>query len=126
MDKFVETFYKGYVACAFWSSTIGDDAGTPLDQDYSPEDLSDCAREALWDDCHEFVTDNWEIFCQYENISGCNARQAGHDFWLTRNGHGAGFWDRGIGDIGDTLTNLSADHGSQDLYIGDDGKIYVY
>tara|TARA_R110002012_G_scaffold295739_1_gene492457 strand:+ start:107 stop:430 length:324 start_codon:yes stop_codon:yes gene_type:complete len=21
--------------------------------------------------------------------------QAGHDFWLTRNGHGSGFWDRG-------------------------------
>ena len=23
--------------------------------------------------------------------------QAGHDFWLTRNGHGVGFWDRGLG-----------------------------
>ena len=22
-----------------------------------------------------------------------NIPQAGHDFWLTRNGHGAGFWD---------------------------------
>ena len=26
--------------------------------------------------------------------------QIGHDLWLTRNGHGAGFWDRGLGAQG--------------------------
>lgn len=26
-------------------------------------------------------------------LSDDNIEQAGHDFWLTRNGHGAGFWD---------------------------------
>ena len=30
--------------------------------------------------------------------------QFGHDLALTRNGHGAGFWDRGLGEAGDTLT----------------------
>lgn len=29
----------------------------------------------------------------------------GHDFWLTSQGHGAGFWDRGLGEVGDTLTD---------------------
>src|SRR5687768_2848375 len=28
----------------------------------------------------------------------------GHNLWLTIMGHGAGFWDRGLGDIGDKLT----------------------
>lgn len=28
----------------------------------------------------------------------------GHDLALTRNGHGAGFWDRGLGEHGDVLT----------------------
>ena len=28
-------------------------------------------------------------------IDSSLASQAGHDFWLTRCGHGAGFWDRG-------------------------------
>ena len=29
--------------------------------------------------------------CKYR---GCPVDEyAGHDFWLTRNGHGAGFWD---------------------------------
>jgi hypothetical protein len=27
-------------------------------------------------------------------ISDALTVQAGHDFWLTRNGHGTGFWDR--------------------------------
>jgi len=27
-------------------------------------------------------------------IGADNISQAGHDFWLTRNGHGTGFWDR--------------------------------
>lgn len=41
-------------------------------------------------DCHHFilVTSTNDI-----DLSGLEA-QAGHDFWLTRNGHGTGFWDR--------------------------------
>lgn len=49
---------------------------------------------------------------------------AGIDFWLTRNGHGAGFWDRGLGDVGTRLTCAAHNYGSVDLYAGDDGLIY--
>jgi hypothetical protein len=49
----------------------------------------------------------------------------GHDLWLTRNGHGAGFWDRGLGDVGDKLTAIAKRMGSKSLYVGDDGKIYI-
>ena len=31
-------------------------------------------------------------------LNDSNLEQAGHDFWLSRNGHGSGFWDRG-GDV---------------------------
>jgi hypothetical protein len=54
-----------------------------------------------------------------------SASCGGHDFWLTRNGHGAGFWD---GDwpkeAGDRLTKACEEFGEFDLYIGDDGMIY--
>ena len=34
--------------------------------------------------------------------------QNGHDFWLTRRRHGAGFWDRGYGDsVGEILTKIA-------------------
>lgn len=51
---------------------------------------------------------------------------AGHDFWLTRNGHGAGFWDRGLGELGERLTVASKTFGSVDLYLGDDELVYVF
>jgi hypothetical protein len=51
--------------------------------------------------------------------------QIGHDFWLTRNRHGAGFWDRGLGDLGDKLTAAAHTYGESNLYVGDDGQVYV-
>lgn len=36
---------------------------------------------------------------------------AGHDFYLTREGHGAGFWDRGLGMVGTALTKVAKDAG---------------
>jgi hypothetical protein len=36
-----------------------------------------------------------------------DADSFGHDFYLTREGHGAGFWDRGLGELGDYLTKIA-------------------
>lgn len=55
-----------------------------------------------------------EVLHQYWSLE-----QLGHDFYLTRNGHGAGFWDRyygdadeGVGaDIGRILTDLADSFG---------------
>lgn len=47
-----------------------------------------------------------------------------HDFWLNRNGHGAGFWD-GDWEKGDELSDASHTFGSCDIYVGDDGKLHV-
>jgi hypothetical protein len=56
------------------------------------------------------------------------AEQAGSDFWLTRVGHGAGFWDRGLGAYGDVLTAAcghGTPYGNLDPVIGDDGLVYL-
>jgi len=51
---------------------------------------------------------------------------AGHDFFLTREGHGAGYWD---GDwaapYDDFLTEASKSFGANEAYVGDDGRIHV-
>ena len=48
-----------------------------------------------------------------------------HDFWLTRQGHGAGFWDGVYPDeIGDKLTEISNDFRELYIYVGDDGQLY--
>ena len=46
-----------------------------------------------------------------------SAEMAGHDFALTRNGHGAGFWDRGLGEIGDMLTEECKPYGEHRVII---------
>lgn len=40
----------------------------------------------------------------------------GIDFWLTRNHHGAGFWDRGYGELGDRLTDAAHTYGEAYCY----------
>jgi hypothetical protein len=69
-------------------------------------------------DCQEFLEANTS------EIDG-NYEEAGHDFWLTRNGHGAGFWDGDWSEPAATrLTQCSKMFGNFDLYIGDDGMIH--
>jgi len=100
-------FFHAYVACALWSST--DDNGEPLDL-YSVDDIDPKTLEVMRADCKDFVEANSEL------LDGLDAEQCGHDFWLTRNGHGAGFWDRGLGKVGDELTAACKPYGSFDLY----------
>jgi hypothetical protein len=51
---------------------------------------------------------------------------AGHDFWLTRNGHGAGFWDGDWTEPAATiLTNAAKAFDECNLYLGDDQAIHV-
>ena len=55
---------------------------------------------------------------------GLGTEEAGHDFWLTRNRHGSGFWDEDIGDVGRQLTEAACACGECNLYVGDDQRIY--
>jgi hypothetical protein len=57
--------------------------------------------------------------------------QAGHDLWLTRNGHGTGFWDRPEiygQENSDYFTSLCHWHDGEFrekyVYVGDDNLIY--
>lgn len=115
----------GYVAAALWLST--DDAGDPLDARYDADSIAPESLEQMGEDIAGFLAacwgDTWEDFSI--DLSGIEPEQIGHDFWLTRNHHGAGFWDRGLGEIGDALTKLAHSYGDSDLYVGDDGQVYV-
>lgn len=117
-----ENFINGYIDCALWASTLGDDCGTPMDQDHTIEDIADETTEAMREDCIDFLQANPQWLELYAE-SFCYT-YAGHDFWLTRNGHGAGFWDRGLNSLGDKLSDAARQWGECDLYIGDDGRIY--
>lgn len=120
----IETFLAAYIECALWSSNDESDesGGEPLDANYSADDLAPEAYTQMRADCEAFLAKAFEIGLQgLEHDLEC----AGHDFWLTRNGHGAGFWDGDWGDQGDALTKLAETFRHVDLYIGDDNKIHA-
>ncbi len=119
-------FLRGYIECALWSSTGDDDE--PLDKDHDSSDLAPEALASMTEDCRQFEADNADDLALADRGHGewSSAELNGHDFWLTRNRHGAGFWDRGYpADLGKRLTDAAHAWGSSDLYIGDDGKLYV-
>jgi hypothetical protein len=118
----VETFLAGYVQCALWSST--DQLGEPLHPRYGPGDLCAAAWLEMRADCWDFLHANLDRLEDWVR-AGRSITAAGVDFWLTRNRHGAGFWDRGMGELGARLTAAAHPYGSCDLYVGRDGVVHV-
>ncbi|SRR6266550_1146825 len=122
-------FLRSYIETALWSST--DDEGVPLDSaKYADAKLADETLEQMSKDCEQFQTEYAKLARDLDDSvlrSFPPDSQIPHDFWLTRNHHGAGFWD---GDypkaIGQALTELAHSFGECDLYVGDDGKIHLY
>jgi len=146
MDKIkgvnVDAFTRAYLECALWSSTDNsrDDGGDPLDQNYDLEDIERKSLASMARDCRDFQKHHAKLLEQAYAAAPCTCaadgapaghtttcarvrqpryteEQAGHDFWLTRNGHGAGFWDRGLGTVGEELSKASKPYGTVDLYV---------
>ncbi len=116
----LDVMLAAYIAAALWSSTdeADESGGEPLDANYGAEDLEPDALAKMTADCTAFLTANAADI-------GSEFSDAGNDFWLTRNGHGCGFWD---GDwpkeAGKRLTDAAHWFGEVNLYVGDDGKLY--
>lgn len=93
-----------YLVTALWSST-GDD-GRALDDKYDTASFTVDAYNRAVKDCDAFV-----LACEKAGLGDAVFQNgndtAGHDFWLTRNHHGAGFWDGDYGKDGDALTKIA-------------------
>jgi hypothetical protein len=110
-------FVDAYLEAALWASS-GED-GEPLDDKFSVEDFAQEAIDQAVKESNDFIRANLK---DLESVG--DQGQHGHDFWLTRNRHGAGFWDRGYGEVGKRLTEMAHPYGEVNAYVGDDGKLY--
>lgn len=116
-EAWFEDFVLAYEVAALWSST--DEDGESLDM----HELAPDTKVGIRLECQEFCDFAEQLLLEAFKRD-YSATQAGHDYWLTRCGHGAGFWDRGLGDLGDKLTQAAKSDGSRDLYLGDDNLVY--
>lgn len=122
----LDSFIAGYEDAADSDSThemlVGDDRA---DDDYIIGWHADTIKQFA-SECWEFASENVLDLV----ASGLDARRAGCDFWLTRNRHGAGYWDEGYRQSDEAnaalrrLTEASHASGPAELYVGDDGWIY--
>ncbi len=150
-DDLLEAFTKGYIECALWCGVMtyrhndncpcheASDNGDPYDSDdctcdepdltsdgdgYDESQLTDDTRKQLESDAADFYASNGADLL----ASTLDMRRCGHDFWLTRNRHGAGFWgEKSRGATADAaldrLTEASHAYGDAALVLNTNGKI---
>ena len=126
----LDSFTQGYIEAMFFTSTgTGDDS----EQDLEHATFAELAPESLTsivDDCRAFQATNATLLDSVYGVQGKYERapydesRAGNDYWYTRNGHGTGFWDRGLGELGEALAT-AARYSERNLYRGDDGLLYL-
>lgn len=104
-----DVIFAAYLETMRWTEEeeIG---GAPLSPELLHQSRDDCA--SFWAQAKCLIDTSSERI------------RAGRDFWLTRNGHGAGFWDGNWPEHGDELTALAEQFKSVDLFVGDDGLVY--
>jgi hypothetical protein len=119
------TMERAYLECLLWASSdqSNDQGGTPLDQLYNLSDLSSDVLAHAVESCATFRQCAEGIGLL--DLVDADPSRAGHDLWLSRNGHGAGFFDGDWGEHGDALQELARGMKEIDAYVGDDGDLYV-
>lgn len=126
----LKQFTDAYVEAALWSSNdeSDDQGGEPLDKNYGPDDIDPTTMRAMDRDCADFFEKYGRLIEDDESKAIDKWGRwplAGHDFWLTRNGHGAGFGDGNFPQHDDELADAADSYGTFELYVGDDGVIYA-
>ena len=126
----IDDFVRGYANCALFTGTDESDesGGEPLDKNYGMNDFTKETFERFIKDCDSFrekAGDDLKVVIGTRVNSILYLDEwAGHDFWLTRNGHGAGFWDRNFDEaLGDRLSEIAREFGEAYVFVTDDGKL---
>lgn len=134
LDKYPEPEFEQQAMCGAEGCGVREIPNPePMDKNYGHGDLAPETLAQMRADCAEFQKANHDTIQAAIDTGDvthgpdfCEWGRAGHDFWLTRCGHGAGFWD---GDwpepYGDQLSNAADAWGEVNLYVGDDGRIYA-
>jgi hypothetical protein len=121
-SPYLKEFWEAYMYAALWSSH-DNERDEPFDQNYSVENISAETMEEMLNVCKNFINKAGEL------LNGIKADDAGHDFWLTQQHHGSGFWDRDypVPDaklVGEKLTKIAHTFPEKNLYVGDDGLVH--
>lgn len=106
---------SAYLECALWTDE------EELRDDATIHDVAKPSRDQASKDCARFLF-------HFPQAAEFSPEQLGHDLWLTRNHHGAGFWDRpevyGKKNA-EAFTEYAHSLGELYAYWGDDASVYI-
>ena len=108
LPKGISDMVRGYLECAEWCG-LEDADREALELAVSPKWTAEAIQRAT-EDCGAFLAD-------HATEIGSKHSRAGNDFWLTRNQHGAGFWD---GDWENEETLTKGAHAYGEAYVSFD------
>ena len=121
-------FTRAYIEAAFFADDPSHDNDSDM-VECSLADLSPSAARYLVTTADAFLAANEDRILPYDDEA------AGHDLWFTQQGHGVGFWARsdseaveryGSTENRDALDAAAHELAEVELYLGDDGLIYVF
>lgn len=101
------------------------------DLNFDRDDVADISLVSVSREVIDFIGSNWADCLLYSESRDFDPSQGsvwsylGHDLALTREHHGAGFWDRGLGELGDRLTEACKPYGEFNMSISCDGVVYI-
>jgi len=106
-----------------WSSIVGNQHADLFEP-------SQELKDRVGDDFARFEDMLEEAMPDFDVVEDCKTEcdefeQLEHDFILTVNGHGAGFWD-GDWESGDDLTEICERFRKLEVYKGDDNLLYPF
>lgn len=110
----LDDFTTGYIEAAEW---LCRDATDHEGSGRTPNITRGFTRRAIRAakaDCRDFQKTQRAKLLRYVEITGRTMGSAGHDFYLSRNGHGAGFFDRGSDPVFNELQREARAYGTAD------------
>lgn len=122
----MDTFETQFFETLLWQALNihdenGESTGERIEDRFYVSDLDPLAVAELKAELEDFT----EEACEMLDAEGNGDAHDAHIFCLTRNRHGAGFWDGDYPTYGEALTEMSHGYGEIHLYVGDDGRLYV-
>lgn len=127
VHEYTATMRDHYVEAMLWASTSDEEGTGTAGDELAITDLSTTVALEVNRDVSAFLAKPilpdmpgartvFDVLTELD----INPEQAGHDLALTRNGHGAGFWDRGHGELGELLSNVAREMGESSWWVDGD------
>lgn len=119
---------QAYLETQLWAQWDRDrDEDSMLDEHYGISDIAPEYVQSVRDELASVIESFADLAQAYHDTTDTRMQWSrselfGHDFYLTRESHGTGFWDRGLGELGDRLTDVAESYGEANpLFDSGDG-----